>query len=567
MEPDKILLFSQYSFESFAPAVLTFVIFSYLVTRKKTDRTHRFLSYYFAAAFLYEAGHLITYSLYSPIGAYGWFLAALAPFGLVFLIQFAYSFAGERCRRESRIVFAATMSLSIAVYFQYSFNAVRSGIHFSETGYAPVFSSKLLPVLVFIFYLWVIVIFVRNAVYAERNNSGSGMILRFLSPSTDAGRTARNFALLVTLDISKVVLISVYIFFRAIPYVTIISSGSALFLIIYALYALVYVRSDFHRLSARFKIIGSVFIFNILIFSTMGYVALSQFENAYDDRHVVELRYLTDGIRSRNFAVVPDEVDYIVKLTEPSYDWIYTRDRNFVMPQSIELNDFTPGRWRLSDVGEQLHTKDAQTMKRYLVQINNINYNQFIVKVDGERYGVGYNYFFYRKSANSTAFILILIAIISSAVILVAIPFVISWVKLFSSREGEEYTGRGDERIKKDEDYTVTSDTHQKIQKAVEYINENYMFDIAREGAAEAVGMSPGRFGRAFLTCTGKKFSEYINDVRIEKAKVMLEGDVSIIDIAYSVGFESLSTFSRAFNKNCGKTPSAYRDQLHKKNI
>jgi len=94
-----------------------------------------------------------------------------------------------------------------------------------------------------------------------------------------------------------------------------------------------------------------------------------------------------------------------------------------------------------------------------------------------------------------------------------AVPFLISWVKLFSSTESEQYTGHEEERMKKEEDYTVTSDTYEKIQKAVEYINQNYMYDIAREGAAEAVGMSPGRFGRAFLTCTGKKFSEYINDV------------------------------------------------------
>ncbi len=567
MEPLQIILFSQYSFERFGLAALTFVIFIYLVTRGRTDRTHRFLCYYFIVAFLYEAGHLMTYSIYSPIGAYGWFLAALAPFGVLALIQFAYSFAIDRYRRESLIVLAVTLLISIAVYGEYAYSAIRNGIKFSETGYAPDYNSKLIHITVLLFYAWTAVIFVRNACYAERNNSGRSMLVRFFFPETDSGRTSRNFALLVILDVSKVLLISSYVFFRALPYVTVISSVNALFLIVYALYAVVYVRSDFQRLSARFKIIGSVFIFNILIFSTMGYVALSQFESSYDDKCSVELRYLANGIRSRDFTSVPDEVDYIVKFNGTSYSWLFTRNKEFIKPQTMELNDFTPGRWRLSNSGQKINPDAAQTMKRYLVQINNVNYNQYIISLDGNRYGVGYDYYLYRKTANSTALILILIAVISSIVILLAVPYLISFVKLFSSNDGEKtitFSSGKNSSAGNDEKYSVTTDTYQKIKKAEEYINENYMYDISREGAAEAAGMSPGRFGRAFLTATGKKFSGYINDVRIEKAKVLLEGDKSIIEIAYSVGFESLSTFSRAFDKNCRMTPSAFRD-LHQK--
>ncbi len=568
MDPVQIILFSQYSFERFGLAALTFVIIIYLVTRGRTDRTHRFLCYYFIAAFLYEAGHLMTYSIYSQIGAYGWFLAALAPFGVLALIQFSYSFNFDRNRRESFIVLAATLLISIAVYGEYAYSAIKNGIKFSETGYAPDYNSKLIHITVLLFYAWTVAVFARNAFYAERNNSARSSLSKFFSPETEAGRTSRNFALLVILDVSKVLLISSYVFFRAIPYVTVISSVNSLFLIIYALYAVVYVRSDFQRLSVRFKITGSVFIFNIIIFSTMGQVALSQFENSYDEKCSVELRYLSNGIRSRDFTSVPDEVDYIYQLKGSSYNWIYLKNSGFQKPHTMVLNDFTPGRWRLNNSGQKLYPHDAQTMKRYLVQISNVNYNQFIITVDGNRYGVGYDYYMYRKTANSTALILIIIATASSIFILLAIPYMISLVKLISSIDEEKaisISSGKNTSSGNDEKYSVTSDTYQKIQKAEDYINENYMFDISREGVAEAAGMSPGRFGRAFLTATGKKFSGYINDVRIEKAKVLLEGDKSIIEIAYSVGFESLSTFSRAFDKNCRMTPSAYRDQHQKK--
>ncbi len=588
MDPEQIILFSQYSFERFAPAMLTFVIFIYLAVRKKSDPAHRYLSCYFAFAFLYEAGHLITYSFYSPPGAYGWYLAALAPFGLIFLVLFAYSFAGERCRRESNVVLIIMIVLSAAVYGDYVYNALSGGIQFRETGYAPVYSSKLIPLVVMIFYGWTVIVFVRNVLFDERNNSKKNIIQRFIFPSTYGGWNGRNFALLVIFDIVKVALLSSYIFFRALPYVTIISAVSALFLIAYALYAVVYVHSNLHQLSLTFKVTGSVFIINILIFSTMGYVALAQFENSYDDKRGVENRYLADAIRTGDFTSIPDEVDYIVKLTVPPYNWVYTKYPDFPKPQSIVLNDFTPGRWRFSNTEQEIHPVNAYMMKRYFVRINNVNYNQFIINAGGERYGIGYNYYSYRKSANSPAFTLILIGVISSIGIFIFIPLLLLRTKIFSdyntdrtlqlsimphepenknsieitSNEKpvfqESYTG-------KEEDYIVSSDTEHKIKKVEEYIAENYMYDISREGAARSVGMSPGRFGRAFLVCTGRKFSEYINDYRIEKAKVMLEGDTSIIDIAYSVGFESLSTFSRAFNKNRGITPSAYRELIQKR--
>jgi AraC-like DNA-binding protein len=566
--------------------MLTFVIFIYLAARKKSDAPHRYLSCYFAFAFLYEAGHLITYSFYSPLGAYGWYLAALAPFGLIFLVLFAYSFSGERCRRESFAVLIIMLMISSAVYGDYVYNALKGGIQFRETGYAPVYSSKLIPLTVMIFYGWTVIVFVRNVLFDERNNSRKSIIRRLIFPSTYGGWNGRNFALLVILDIVKVALLSSYIFFRALPYVTIISAVSALFLIVYSLYAVVYVHSNLHQLSLTFKVTGSVFIINILIFSTMGYVALSQFENSYDDKRGVENRYLADAISTGNFESIPDEVDYIVKLTVPPYNWVYTKNPDFPEPQSIVLNDFTPGRWRFSNTEQEIHPVNAYMMKRYFVRINSVNYNQYIIEAGGERYGIGYNYYSYRKSANSPAFTLILIAVVSSIGIFLFIPVLLLRSKIFSDYNTDrsfqlsimpqeqdnntvEIPSSGKNIIEeyhagKEEDYIVSSDTENKIQKVEIYIAENYMYDISREGAARSVGMSPGRFGRAFLVCTGRKFSEYINDLRIEKAKVMLEGDASIIDIAYSVGFESLSTFSRAFNKNRGITPSAYRELIQK---
>ena len=53
---------------------------------------------------------------------------------------------------------------------------------------------------------------------------------------------------------------------------------------------------------------------------------------------------------------------------------------------------------------------------------------------------------------------------------------------------------------------------------------------------------------------------DYIHELRIKKAVVMLEeGDDTIIDIAFAVGFESVRTFNRAFHKHLKIRPSQYR--------
>ncbi len=567
---EQIVLFSQYSFESFAPAALTLVIFIYLVLKKKSDNTHRFLCYYFLAAFLYEAGHFITYSVYSPVGAYGWYLTAFAPFGLVFLIQFAYSFSPQILKRESLIVFLISLIISFAVYLEYMFFAVRNGISFSETGYAPAYISKLIPIAVLIFYGWTIIVFVRIVIYEEKHNVSANIFKRFLFPLTNSGKTARNFAYLVSLDLLKVILLSTYIFFKALPYVTIISAVTALFLIAYTLYVVVYIRSDIYKLSLRFKITGSVFILNIIIFSVMGYVALSQFESSYDERRIVELQYLIEEIRLGDFSNAPEEVDYILKISHPEYKRVFSRITKFQKPESLELYDFTPGQWSFSNTEQKIYPEDAIEMKRYFVQLENNNFNQYIINVDGIKYGVGYNYYDYRKAANKPAFKLILVSIFLSVGILFLIPFSISRFSAYTDNEKFEPdvkadTGEDIDDEDSEKEYIITPDTRQKIKKAEDYIFENYMNDLSRESVADEVDMSPGRFGRAFIICTGKKVREYTNDVRIDKAKVMLEGDAAIINIAFSVGFESLSTFSRAFNKNCGITPTAYREKILKK--
>ncbi len=106
----------------------------------------------------------------------------------------------------------------------------------------------------------------------------------------------------------------------------------------------------------------------------------------------------------------------------------------------------------------------------------------------------------------------------------------------------------------------VSPATEQKVHKAIEYIKKNYRADISREGLAASLDINPDHLGKAFKSITGEKIGDYINRLRVtDAAKRLAESKEKIIEIAYAVGFESLSTFNRAFGKIMGVSPQEYR--------
>lgn len=108
----------------------------------------------------------------------------------------------------------------------------------------------------------------------------------------------------------------------------------------------------------------------------------------------------------------------------------------------------------------------------------------------------------------------------------------------------------------------ISKSTKEKIDSALIYLNRNFTTPITREALADKLDISPDHFGRSFKQQTGFTLKDYLNDLRIKEAEVQLKkSDISVVDIAYNVGFESLRTFNRAFKKKTGESPSTYRKQ------
>ena len=89
----------------------------------------------------------------------------------------------------------------------------------------------------------------------------------------------------------------------------------------------------------------------------------------------------------------------------------------------------------------------------------------------------------------------------------------------------------------------------------------HYSKDISLDDVSREVDISPYYFSKVFKEATGENFIEYLTNVRISKAKEMLQaGDSSMKEICSAVGYSDPNYFSRTFKKNVGVTPTEFKE-------
>jgi AraC family transcriptional regulator len=102
------------------------------------------------------------------------------------------------------------------------------------------------------------------------------------------------------------------------------------------------------------------------------------------------------------------------------------------------------------------------------------------------------------------------------------------------------------------------------IAKAVEYITDNYRNKISLADLACETHYSPYHLLRLFKRHTGRTPFEFLLDLKIEKAKSLLQNtNYSISQICDTCGFSGLSYFSQAFRKKTGLSPTQFKSQYH----
>ena len=101
-----------------------------------------------------------------------------------------------------------------------------------------------------------------------------------------------------------------------------------------------------------------------------------------------------------------------------------------------------------------------------------------------------------------------------------------------------------------------------QIWKARKFIQENSDNALSLREVAGAVQLSPNHFSEKFKAVTGINFADYVARLRFEKVRTLLANtDRSITEIAFGVGFQSLSQFNRVFKRLAGESPRQYRSR------
>ncbi len=99
------------------------------------------------------------------------------------------------------------------------------------------------------------------------------------------------------------------------------------------------------------------------------------------------------------------------------------------------------------------------------------------------------------------------------------------------------------------------------IYKAIDYIKRNYMKKISLKEVADQVLLSPSYFSKLFKDEMSCNFNHFLNQVRIERSKtVLLDNTVPLVDVAFLMGFEDQSYFTKVFKKMTGVSPGKYRE-------
>jgi AraC-like DNA-binding protein len=102
-----------------------------------------------------------------------------------------------------------------------------------------------------------------------------------------------------------------------------------------------------------------------------------------------------------------------------------------------------------------------------------------------------------------------------------------------------------------------------EIRRAREFIHQHFAEPLDLKQVAESANLSSCYFCRKFKESTGLTFTSYVARSRVEAAKKLLANpQVRVSEVAFEVGFQSLTHFNRVFKEISGTSPTRYREQL-----
>ncbi len=106
----------------------------------------------------------------------------------------------------------------------------------------------------------------------------------------------------------------------------------------------------------------------------------------------------------------------------------------------------------------------------------------------------------------------------------------------------------------------------QAMAEAVRYLLANYRDELRLEEVLRLTAMSKPTFSRLFKKHSGKTFSEFVSQIRLQAAcRELVETERSVLEIALSSGFSQVSFFNRIFRRSLHCSPTQYREKARRR--
>ncbi|MBC2593468.1 helix-turn-helix transcriptional regulator [Ruficoccus amylovorans] len=107
---------------------------------------------------------------------------------------------------------------------------------------------------------------------------------------------------------------------------------------------------------------------------------------------------------------------------------------------------------------------------------------------------------------------------------------------------------------------TLDPEASQRMTRIYQYIFRELASDISLGEAARAAGMTESAFCRYFRRMTGKRFTDFINELRVSRScRDLIETSSTVAEIAFACGYGSISNYNRCFRQITGVSPREFR--------
>lgn len=295
----------------------------------------------------------------------------------------------------------------------------------------------------------------------------------------------------------------------------------------------------------------------IIIANVIGYQCFKRFyTNQYRKNEELSLYSLS-------YLIENSEDISAIKIDNKLYDELFIIDESGIVSANFTSPNHT-GQKTDDEICSHLNQKYAEIMsveiidgKKYILSLIPLSFGRYLVHTT-------------EYSNITDVFYRVRLRFIMFSIILLSLSYLLSY------KLGQKMSLEKEEALATPHAVVLPKTENSSIEKKneyydrlisliLEYLSENYSNpNISASFIADKYHISTSHLSRLFSRSTGTSFPDYLSDLRLNAAQKMLQTcpDMSVVNIAHSVGYLNASYFTAQYKKKFSITPTQYRKQL-----